>query len=150
MRKYKFNSVVSIIGEYVGANMPDTGEVRQMASWDDYRTLGTNDVEYGSHTYGVHHPTTHGANDVSNEDLFFDLLESKRDIERELGVDCSIITWPYGAYNSESIRVAAAIGFKYMLTSGYGALIEFNRINRIHILQTHSIKEFSKLLLDAN
>jgi len=146
MRKYHFSSVVNIIGEYVGKEMPDVGEVRQMASWDEFRTLGTRDVEYGSHTYGIHHPDTHGALDVSNENLFFDLLKSKHEIENELGVKCNIIAWPYGAYDIDNIAVAKAIGFKYFLTSDYGVLISFDKINRIHITQSVDMKEFTILL----
>jgi len=149
MRKYGFSSVVSIIGEYVGKDMPDVGEDRAMSSWADFRKLGIDDIEYGSHTYGVHHPGTHGALNVSNEDLLFDLLKSKHDIEDELGVECTIITWPYGAYDDENIRVAEAVGFKYMLTSNYGSLTSFNEISRIHITQSVDMEEFESLIRSA-
>ena len=145
MRKYHFNSVLSIIGEYVGEEMPDVGENRQMASWDDYRKLGHNDIEYGSHTYGIHHPDTHGALNTTNEQLFFDLLKSKHDIERELGVKCEILTWPYGAYDEDNIKVAKAIGFKYLLTSDSGILDNFSAINRIHITHDMNMVEFEKI-----
>lgn len=121
MKEYGFSSVHNIIGEFVGVDMPDTGEVRKMMDWNDLSNLlDGGDVELGSHTYALHHYNHRGVEGVTDDILLLDLLKFDKVMKQRLGIKCTTIAWPYGMYNSQSAKMAEAVGYKHILTSDRG------------------------------
>ena len=69
-------------------------------SWDEVRLLAGRGWEIGSHT--ITHPYLTG---IDDDDLEWELVESKRRLEAEVGRPCRTLAYPSGDYDA---RVAAA------------------------------------------
>ena len=85
--------------------------VIEMASWDDLRHADPELFEIGSHTQN--HVR---ASQVSAEPelLKRELIQSKAEIERQLGRPCRYLAWPYGQssdVNQLATQLAAAAGY---------------------------------------
>jgi peptidoglycan/xylan/chitin deacetylase (PgdA/CDA1 family) len=75
--------------------------------WSELRELAERGVEIGSHT--IHHPwlTT-----LSDDKLAYELVESRRQIEDELGRPCRFLAYPYGDHDRRVRRAAQAAGYQ--------------------------------------
>jgi peptidoglycan/xylan/chitin deacetylase (PgdA/CDA1 family) len=75
--------------------------------WSELRELAGRGVEIGSHT--IRHPwlTT-----LSDDDLAYELVESRRRIEDELGQPCRFLAYPYGDHDVRVRRAAGAAGYE--------------------------------------
>jgi peptidoglycan/xylan/chitin deacetylase (PgdA/CDA1 family) len=80
-------------------------------AWDELRALVARGWEVGSHT--VTHPRLP---DLAPAELRAELQESKAACEREIGVACASIAYPYGEHNRTVVDAAAAAGYRYGLT----------------------------------
>jgi len=148
LRHYRFKSVVNVIGEYVGKEMPDVGETRKMMNWIDYgQLINTPEyykVELGCHTYGLHHPQTHGASGVTDNNLLLDLAAFDGGLKLQLDYHTDIIAWPYGQYTQANIDTATR-RYKYILTSNAGQLTgdtSLHEIPRFHINRDTTLQQF--------
>jgi peptidoglycan/xylan/chitin deacetylase (PgdA/CDA1 family) len=83
----------------------DPGELLTM-TWDELRAHANDGIAIGGHTVSHPHLTT-----LSDEELGRELVDSKREIEDELGRACPDFAYPYGEHD---VRVRAAV-----LTAGY-------------------------------
>lgn len=92
-------------------NVTNYPEVFEMMSWDNLKELVENGYEVGSHTQ------THARlSEVSldNDRLLTELTGSKLDIEKNLGVDCNYISWPYGRVvdvDKTALHVIKTLGY---------------------------------------
>jgi len=75
-------------------------DLYRFMTWDEVRELRAQGFAIGSHT--VEHPIL---SQVSSEQLQFELMESKRRIERETGSPCEALAYPNG--DPDSISQAA-------------------------------------------
>lgn len=79
----------------------------QGMSREQLRELAAGGWEIGAHT------RTHAClTDVSNDELADELAGSKADCERELGVSCVTVAYPFGAADSRVIAAARSAGFE--------------------------------------
>lgn len=79
--------------------------VMEMMTWDDLRRLRASRIEVGSHTRNHVRFTDIVSNGTAEDEL----LGSKQDIERELGLACSYIAWPYGKRSDADDASIAAV-----------------------------------------
>lgn len=97
--------------------------------WSDIRELARNPrFEIGSHTYS--HPWDPKDNLVTwvdrknpgkgSKNAFFELKESKKILERNLGIPVEYLAWPCGWYNDTLVRLAKQAGYKAILTTEDG------------------------------
>ena len=81
-------------------------------SWDDACGLARKGFTIGSHTCSHPNLTL-----LSNEELRFELEDSKRLIEDRCGVACRHFCYPYGLYSTESHSAANAAGYESAVTT---------------------------------
>ncbi|MDR2644288.1 MAG: polysaccharide deacetylase family protein [Planctomycetaceae bacterium] len=122
-------------------------ELYEFLNWDELRLLQKQGIEIGSHT--LSHPI------LSNLDaaaLESEIRGSKECIERELGVECNVFAYPFGASNDFSdqvIDVVRRVGFNLAFTlqeRRNAAKLDAMRIHRICINREHSIASFRVLI----
>jgi len=92
----------------------DDKELYEFLNWDEVRTLHKLGINIGSHT--VTHPIL---SRLTDEDLHWELLESKNTIERELEAECPWIVYPNGGRDDVSPSVfsmAQQVGYKVGFT----------------------------------
>lgn len=87
------------------------GGVVQLMSWLELRELRESGVEIGSHTRT--HPRL---SDLSGpEELRAEIVDSKQEIEDQLGSACNYISWPFGSRGDvrrEALDLIAQSGYK--------------------------------------
>ncbi len=83
---------------------PQAEDAFAFLSWDEVRTLSRRGFEIGSHT--VDHPIL---TQVCAERLTFELTQSKRTIEQEIGRECWCFSYPNGGTLDLSPKVIEAI-----------------------------------------
>jgi peptidoglycan/xylan/chitin deacetylase (PgdA/CDA1 family)/glycosyltransferase involved in cell wall biosynthesis len=75
--------------------------------WEDIRALAQRSWEIGSHT--VDHPRLTGLDDAQ---LDAELQESRATVEREVGVPCRSIAYPYGDVDARVVAAAQRAGYQ--------------------------------------
>jgi peptidoglycan/xylan/chitin deacetylase (PgdA/CDA1 family) len=81
-------------------------EVFRTMRWDDLRELVERGVEVGSHT--CTHPHLP---DLDDADLRRELVESREQLEDELGRPCRYVAYPFGEADARVAAAAAAAGY---------------------------------------
>ena len=76
-------------------------------TWDELRAVAADGVEVGSHTITHPHLTT-----LSDPELERELVESRREIEDELGRPCRLLAYPYGEQDPRVQAAARAAGYE--------------------------------------
>ena len=148
LKHYEFSSVVNVIGEYIGRDMPDVGETRTMMTMKDYGTLLEHyDVEIGCHTHGLHHPNEN-VTLVHERMILMDFAMFYMTMKSTFGYTPTILSWPYGKYTLESMKEAKKV-FKYILTSNLGKVdknTSLDEIPRINIDGNITLQQFKNIL----
>ncbi|MDR1479445.1 MAG: polysaccharide deacetylase family protein [Planctomycetaceae bacterium] len=122
-------------------------ELYDFLNWGELRLLIKQGISIGAHT--LSHPILSNLDQV---ELDNELLESKKCIERELGVGCDVLAYPFGSVNDFSERVidaARRIGFRLAFTlqdCRNAPVLDAMRIHRICIHREHSINSFRALI----
>lgn len=85
------------------------GSAKHLATmgWDELRELVERGVEVGSHTVTHPHLTSLG-----DEELRRELLQSRERLERELGVPCRFLAYPFGDEDPRVHAAARASGYE--------------------------------------
>jgi len=84
---------------------PSRDELRAM-NWEQLRRLIDVGWEIGSHT--VHHPRLP---ELDDEALAAELTDSRLTLERELGVPCRSLAYPYGDFDERVVAAARDAGY---------------------------------------
>jgi peptidoglycan/xylan/chitin deacetylase (PgdA/CDA1 family) len=79
--------------------------------WDELRDLVGRGWEVGSHS--VTHPRL---SRLDPPELRAELAESKAACEREIGLACASIAYPYGDHDEAVVEAAGAAGYRFGLT----------------------------------
>jgi peptidoglycan/xylan/chitin deacetylase (PgdA/CDA1 family) len=88
-----------------GASGPDASELIPLG-WDEIAGLSAAGWEIGSHTRT--HPRLTA---IDDDELNGQLLESRLELERRLGIPCRSIAYPYGDYDRRVGKAAANAGY---------------------------------------
>jgi peptidoglycan/xylan/chitin deacetylase (PgdA/CDA1 family) len=118
LQRFGFPATIFVVTRFVGTADPlewagidhwrDTENAADLAavSWAELRQLADLGWEIGSHT------CTHPHLPLCVEDeLAWELLESKRRCEDELGVPCRSLAYPYGEVDARVARAAGSAGY---------------------------------------
>jgi len=98
----------------------------RMLTWSELRQLADSGVEIGSH--GVDHEIHHSAQDPGVRQR--ELVESKQEIERQLGKPCRFFAFPNGDYCEHSSKEVEAAGYELAFTTHPGLVMpESNRFS---------------------
>jgi peptidoglycan/xylan/chitin deacetylase (PgdA/CDA1 family) len=85
----------------------------RMMTWDDIVYCSRNNVTIGSHT--LSHDLLNTITDPSV--LKVEIVESKQKIEEKIGTNVSVLCFPNGEYNQQSVLLAREAGYKHLLTT---------------------------------
>jgi peptidoglycan/xylan/chitin deacetylase (PgdA/CDA1 family) len=113
-------------------------------NWDQLRELASHGFSIQSHT--VTHPALE---ELQDKDVSYELSESKRTIESEIGRDVKYLSLPFGSYTRNVTRIAQEVGYEGMLTSlpfSHNWALKPVLIGRIPIKVSYDIHRFKALL----
>lgn len=119
LREYGFSAVFFISTAYVGKdNLWDVNEAADaepMMGWDEIKKLCEQGFEIGSHTVS-HTDLTK----LSREEIFKELENSRAMLESELGVEITAVSYPFGHYNEEVMKVTSEAGYSLGIATRHG------------------------------
>ena len=136
LKKYGFKAVFFIVAGFVGR--------RGMLTWDQIRDMANKGMEIGSHTL-THSPPSK----LSNEELEYELKESKRILEDQLGQEVKWLSSPTGYYNRAIESIAKDVGYEVVCTSKFGVNSRNSNLfslERIAIKRSYSMADFESLI----
>lgn len=136
LKELDMKATISVIGYNRGRGSQDGEEMNQFLrhfSWEQAREMyrsGLIDIQY--HTYNLHKsgdgsffgrgmmPMQYEASEDYQQRLQKDMKEMIQLIEREVGNDVFVCTYPFGLYTTDSEKIAKKNGFKFTLTTKEG------------------------------
>jgi peptidoglycan/xylan/chitin deacetylase (PgdA/CDA1 family) len=98
------------IEDYFGIEQPDNWG---LMNWQDIKYCVEQGIEIGSHT--MTHNSLVTINDESA--LRFEVEDSKKTLEKHLGLEISTLAFPNGIYDDKCLEIATRAGYKYLLTT---------------------------------
>jgi len=116
---------------------------KQRVNWAQLKEITTSGFTVGSH--GVSHKSLP---QLHKEESHFELTESKRIIEQNIGQKVDVISLPFGMYNNKLLTVLKEVGYNTALTTR--ARINTSSksflLHRINIKSTTSMNEFEQII----
>jgi len=128
----------------LGVEIPPDLSVAMHLSWDEIREMADCGIEFGSHA--VSHPVL---SKVDDDQLEREVVDSKAALQRELGKEAIVFSYPVGGQGNFDARTRAAViraGYKYAVSyiEGVGRTVDLDRyaMPRIHVEADHSLNRF--------
>jgi len=87
-------------------------------SWDEVREMSNAGISFGAHT--VNHPILPN---LPLEQAMWEVVQSKKDIEDELGREVTTFAYPNGDFSPELVKLAKQSGFNCAVTAGVSRLV---------------------------
>ena len=118
--------------------IPEPG--RRFLNWSEAKEMKSGGMTIGSHTY-----SHHILGQLSLDSQHWQLDQSKRTLEEQLGGEISTLAYPVGsttAFSQSTEEIAHALGYK-MCFSFYGGLNTPGTIRHTNIFRTSMSTEFS-------
>ena len=137
LKDHHFNATFYIVSDFIGR--------RGYLSPYQLKELSNLGFEIGSHSKTHRYLT-----DLNIKDLFFEVKESKDQLEQILGKTITHFSCPGGRYNPLVIQAVKEAGYQTMATSQIGVnCIKSNRfsLSRVSILRDIKHKDFDKLCI---
>jgi peptidoglycan/xylan/chitin deacetylase (PgdA/CDA1 family) len=137
LRKYGYSATFFISTKYISL-------LERLMNWDQLRELASRGFSIQSHT--VTHPALE---ELQDKDILYELSESKKKIQDEIGKEVKYLSLPFGSYKRNVTRIAQEVGYAGVLTS-----FPFSRnwdlkpvlIGRIPIKASYDIHRFQSLI----
>jgi peptidoglycan/xylan/chitin deacetylase (PgdA/CDA1 family) len=118
-----------------------TGETM---NWEQIRTLHAAGMEIGSHTLTHRPPST-----LSDDDLRYELLESRRILEDGLGAPVTSVSSPTGFFNPRMRSIAREVGYRALCFGQVGMAADDGdpfSLNRVAVKRAMGDEQFDALL----
>jgi len=147
LRKHGFPAVLFVPTGKVGKTADWdawTGDPLPLMDWDGLRRMRDAGIEIGSHS--VSHPHLTG---LSPTQMAEELLHSRLDLKRELGVEATAIAYPSGSYDEIVMHLTGACGYRHAVTTDdrMSAQTDGNfALARIEVMGEQSLEAFIKRL----
>jgi len=123
-----------------GVDLPaQATEQFQPLSWDEVRELDAEGIEIGSHT--VSHPIL---TQIDNQQLRYELHESKLHLEARLHRNVDLFCYPNGDCNEEIAREVKRAGYRCAVTTNYG--LNYSAIELLKLRRIAAESNFSRFL----
>lgn len=121
---------------------------RDMLNWDEVAEMYAHDITFGAHT--VSHPHLP---QFSYEAQRQEIADSQADVDRNLprGERLSTFCYPYGEYNTETLKIVKELGFKFALSVNPGIntlTTPLYELNRIEVSGMDDLKSFEYKVLE--
>ena len=156
LKKYDYRMTVFLVTGLVGnsnedrhLNEFDLGKPgipeRPMLIWPEVAAMAKYGIEFQSHTV-----THRKMGDLSSDEAYFELAQSKADIEGHLKKPCVFVAWPFDNYSNTLIPLLPQLGYRGALRYGGGienvSSINIYAIKRIQFLSSTSTADYSALM----
>ncbi|MGL4773821.1 MAG: polysaccharide deacetylase family protein [Clostridium sp.] len=105
---------------------------------DQMREMSQNGIDIMSHT--VSHPHL---NSLSYENQLKEVTESKKVLEEILGKEVYAISYPFGDYNKETLKVVKEAGYKIAFRTNEKLMSKDNGIFELNRIYSNSKKDFN-------
>jgi len=122
------NDLLHELALYLKVNVPDqtVGDFQPL-TWEQIKEMNSNRIDFGSHTCS--HPIL---SRLTIEKLKHEIIDSKKEIERKVGVEVCSFCYPNGQFediNKDVIRVLTQSGYDCAVTTvnGYNKISNANR-----------------------
>ena len=134
------------IKEFCETNRVDLGAIcrAEAMTWNEVREISKDPLC----TIGAHTVNHYAVAQLSEADARFELVESKRRITKELGVETKFFAYPYGDASSASPRdfkLAANAGYEAAVTTRKGLVFSGHRDHLTALPRLSLAGEFQKL-----
>lgn len=132
MKKYELVATIFIISDMVG----NEGYL----NWDEIKELKNAGWEIG-----VHSATHPNLATLGTEDLKYQIIEAKKKIDENVGINTNSFSYPAGKYNQEVINIVKEAGLNLAVTTNYdkhNAKDKIFELNRIRINGSDSVEGF--------
>ena len=135
LKYYGMRATIFVIPAFVGV-------YSNYLTWDEMREMEDNGITIESHT--MHH---YKLEELPDDEIRSELLNSKLKIEEELGHPVEFLAYPTGTYNLHIAGIAKEVGYKGAFTIKYGNVdlgSNFYALERVPIFNTagHTMKNF--------
>ncbi len=156
LKKYGYRMTVFLVTGLIGnsnddrhLNDFDTGRkgipVRPMLIWPEVIAMSKYGIEFQSHT--VNHRSV---GELPADDAYFEMAQSKADIEAHTGKPCVFIAWPHGSYTGSVLAALPSIGYRGALRYGGGIedvrSVSIFELKRVPFYQEISPSDYARLL----
>lgn len=139
----KVKPAVFLIANTKKTNFNELKTKRSFLNKKDIKLLLNDGWEIGSHT--MTHPDMYKLN---NKDMEYEIVHSKKILEKELGIQIKHIAYPKGRYTDEVIYTSKKAGYNLGLTMDDDLIntkTDKLKVPRIGVDNTHSLFEFKYL-----
>jgi len=118
LKKYGFTATLFIYTNFIGNG-------GSSLSWSELKELVSEGMEIGSHS--ISHPNIASPKRMkysTSYDAFLnhELGDSKKIIEKNLGIIVRLFAWPYGSYNETALKKAVELGYEGIITVKPGSM----------------------------
>ncbi|ADG83187.1 polysaccharide deacetylase family protein [Thermincola potens] len=136
MKRYGFKGVIFLVADDIGRyNVWDVKIGKQpynkLLNWNQIMEMKRYGFEFGSHT--LSHP--HLAR-INRTVAAYEIAESKRALEKRLGVPVTSFAYPYGNLDDDVAQMVKKAGYSCAFTTAIGPVIKTSdpyRLNRFRI-----------------
>lgn len=118
---------------------------RVVLDWQTIRIMSAGGLmSFHSHTLSHRRSV-----ELTDEELFFELAESKNTLQRETGCESDCLCWPYGSFNDKSVEIARRAGYRALFTTIDGLCPSASDLMRISRIEVADSIEWLRLRLAA-
>ncbi|MEK6645623.1 MAG: polysaccharide deacetylase family protein [Candidatus Firestonebacteria bacterium] len=137
LKKHNIPATIFVYTDYI-ANGGRT------LKWEQLKEIYNSGIEIGSHTKS--HPKL---TKIKETQLKIELANSKKILEKKLGIQIKYLAYPYGLYNETVEKTAIQCGYNVMFTIDFGINNKGQNIYRLKrklVLRDMSLPQFKNLL----
>lgn len=146
LKKHKLPASVFVATKYVGETWPLSKNGSRMLLWKEILEISRNNIEIGAHT--VTHPDL---KEKELEEARFEIIESKKEIEKHLNKKVGFFSYPFGRCTQQTIAVVKDCGFEGAV-GGSGSVqksLSLFALKRVQIDSSLSFLQFVASLTKA-
>lgn len=145
-KKYRLPATVFVATKYVGQTWPFSKNNSRILLWKEIAEIARNNIEIGAHT------VTHtNLQEKRPEETKYELIASKKEIERHLNREVGFFSYPFGRYTWQTIAAVKDCGFEGAV-GGRGSVqksLSLFALKRVQIDSSLSFLQFVASLTKA-
>ncbi|MFH1287879.1 MAG: polysaccharide deacetylase family protein [bacterium] len=108
LKEFGYKAVFFIVTAFINEeSLWNIEDKEKLVNWDDIKEMFNAGMEFGSHT--VSHPLLVK---YSRENLFNEIGDSKRTLEKILGTEIVYFSYPFGKFDEEAEKAVKKCGYK--------------------------------------
>jgi len=137
LKEFKFKATIFVITNAIDKD-------KNYLTSNEIKSMDKNNIRIESHTASHEH-----LDKIPYKDEVTTMTTSKSNLEKILGREINYIAYPYGEYNSDTIKAAKQSGYKLAFSTEFGWINKNNNIyslGRIYISSVYNLESFKAKL----